>query len=286
MRASVGVLGVLLTAAPAYAHVGVTPRESKPRATETYTLRVPSEGGKATTGVTMGVPDGVTVVSVSAPAEATHSEKRSGDRVVEVAWTVAIAAGASAQLSFVAKNPPTGDAIVWQVHQKYADGTASDWVGAAGTRAPAPVTRLISAVASQSPETAPAQAVADFFARYDQAFVAKDLDRLAAMYHPDVTIFEGGGVNTGWADYRDNHIGPELKSFNGLKFSHSNIKVQMLSPDAAYVTSEYSIEVTGANGPTRSGGLETDVLLRQNGAWVIRHTHTSARRQRPAGQQD
>ena len=123
----------------------------------------------------------------------------------------------------------------------------------------------------------------DFFAQYDAAFVAKDLDRLATMYHPDVTIFEGGGVNSGWIDYRDNHIGPELKSFNGLKFSHTNIKTQMLGPDAAYVTSEYAIETTTANGPSRSGGLETDVLVRQNGRWLIRHTHTSARRQRPAG---
>ena len=123
----------------------------------------------------------------------------------------------------------------------------------------------------------------DFFARYDAAFVAKDLDRLATMYHPDVTIYEGGGVNTGWVDYRDNHIGPELKSFNGLKFSHTNIKTQMLGPDAAYVTSEYAIETTTANGPSRSGGLETDVLVRQNGRWLIRHTHTSARRPRPSG---
>ena len=103
------------------------------------------------------------------------------------------------------------------------------------------------------------------------------------MYHPDVTIFEGGGVNNGWIDYRDNHIGPELKSFNGLKFSHTNIKTQMLGPDAAYSTSEYAIETTTASGPSRSGGLETDVLVRQNGRWLIRHTHTSARRQRPAG---
>lgn len=36
---------VLLWAAPAFAHVGVTPRESKPGATETYALRVPSEAG-------------------------------------------------------------------------------------------------------------------------------------------------------------------------------------------------------------------------------------------------
>jgi len=124
------------------------------------------------------------------------------------------------------------------------------------------------------------KAILDLFTQYDAAFVAKDLDQLAKLYHPDVTIFEGGGTNTGWVDYRDNHIGPELKSFNGLKFSHSNLKIQMLGPDAAYVTSEYSIETIGANGPTRSGGLETDVLVRQNGTWVIRHTHTSARRQR------
>ena len=127
------------------------------------------------------------------------------------------------------------------------------------------------------------QAIVAFFSAYDAAFVAKDLDRLATMYHPDVTIYEGGGVNTGWVDYRDNHIGPELKSFNGLKFSHSAIRVQMLGPDAAYVTSEYSIETTTATGTSKSGGLETDVLVRQDGRWLIRHTHTSARRQRPAG---
>jgi uncharacterized protein (TIGR02246 family) len=125
--------------------------------------------------------------------------------------------------------------------------------------------------------------IADFYAQYDAAFVAKDLERLARLYHPDVTIYEGGGINTGWADYRDNHLGPELKMFRDLKFSHSNLKPHALGADAAYVTSEYSIEYAGANGPTRSGGLETDVLVRQNGAWVIRHTHTSARRQRPGG---
>jgi uncharacterized protein (TIGR02246 family) len=145
--------------------------------------------------------------------------------------------------------------------------------GLTGSRAP-----MFAAQATEE------KAIVDFFAEYDAAFVAKDLDRLARLYHPDVTIFEGGGTNTGWADYRDHHIGPELKSFDGLKFSHSNIKVQMIGPDAAYVTSEYAIETIGANGPMRSGGLETDVLVRQSGTWLIRHTHTSARRQRPGGE--
>ena len=43
---------------------------------------------------------------------------------------------------------------------------------------------------------------------FDRAFMSKDLEALSAFYHPDVTIFEGGGVNNGWADYRDHHIGP------------------------------------------------------------------------------
>ena len=139
---------------------------------------------------------------------------------------------------------------------------------------------LAAPMVAQTPQE---KAITHFFVQYDGVFVAKDLVRLAKMYHPDVTIFEGGGTNTGWVDYRDNHIGPELKSFNGLKFSHSNLKIQMLGSDAAYVISEYALETAGANGPTRSGGLETDVLVRQGGTWVIRHTHTSAKRQRPGG---
>lgn len=145
MRVAGLVGAMVLVSAPAFAHVGITPRESKLGATETYTLRVPSEGGMMTTSVVLEVPDGVTIVSVTAPEGAKHEEKKVGDRIVQVTWTVEIKAGASAQLSFVAKNPAQGESIAWKVHQKYSDGMSSDWVGAAGTRAPAPVTRLLPA---------------------------------------------------------------------------------------------------------------------------------------------
>ena len=48
------------------------------------------------------------------------------------------------------------------------------------------------------------------------------------VYHPDVTIYEGGGINNGWIDYRDRHLGPELKSFEDLQFGHSNTRVTVL----------------------------------------------------------
>lgn len=136
---------VLAAGAVLLAHVGISPRESKLGASETYTLSVPSEGGMNTSTVVLDVPDGVTITSVMAPDGAKHEEKKEGDRIAQVTWTVAIKAGASAKLQFVATNPKTGTEIAWKVHQKYTDGMSSDWVGAGGSRNPAPVTKLIPA---------------------------------------------------------------------------------------------------------------------------------------------
>lgn len=117
---------------------------------------------------------------------------------------------------------------------------------------------------------------------FDRAFMAKDLDALSSFYHPDVTIFEGGGVNNGWADYRDHHIGPEMKEFENLQFEHRNVAVHVLDGGAAaYVTSEYALKARTGGREVDSAGLETLVLVKSDGAWKIRHSHTSARR-RPA----
>jgi len=137
---------MLLTAVSLFAHVGVTPRESRPGAVETYTLRVPSEGGMMTSSVALDVPPGVTITSVASGDGFKHEETKVGTRITQVIWTIQIKAGASADLTFVATNPAAGDAIVWKVHQRYSDGMSSDWVGAAGTRSPAPTTKLIAPV--------------------------------------------------------------------------------------------------------------------------------------------
>jgi ketosteroid isomerase-like protein len=98
--------------------------------------------------------------------------------------------------------------------------------------------------ASQQAVAADAAAIETWLNGYDAAFVAKDLDKLSSYYDPQVTIYEGGGINNGRADYRDHHLAREIDS----------------------------------------GGLETLVLLKgADGAWKIRHSHTSARARRPAG---
>lgn len=149
------------------------------------------------------------------------------------------------------------------------------------------VTTLFAVVlASGSPvvkaEQATEASVTAFFKEYDAAFNAKDLAKLATLYHPDVTIFEGSGINRGWVDYRDNHLGPELKMFQNLVWSHSNLVIHPLGDSAAYVTADYSIKYQAADRAVDSGGIATHVLIKDGGAWKIRHSHTAARR-RPAG---
>lgn len=119
---------------------------------------------------------------------------------------------------------------------------------------------------------------------YDAAFAAKDLARLGAFYHPDATVYEGGSINHGWADYRDNHLGPELEEMAAPRLTHSDVKLHPLGADgsAAYLASEYRLQARIKDRDVDVAGLETLVLVRSSGGrYVIRHSHTSSKR-RPA----
>lgn len=149
IRTLAGTLGVLLVATVAQAHVSVRPRESKPGATETYIIRVPTEGKVATISVVLDIASGISIDSVAQMDGVTSEMKRENGRVVSIVWTVTINPGENRELSFVAKNPADATEIVWKAHQRYADGTSSEWVGAAGTRQPAPVTKLTATEAAR-----------------------------------------------------------------------------------------------------------------------------------------
>jgi uncharacterized protein YcnI len=143
-RLLVGAALTLWTAAPAFAHVTIAPRESRPGVSERYTVRVPTEGKVSTVEIEMEIPEGVTI-SPHAPLGWTHELKRTGDRVTSIVWKMEIKPGEWAEFAFIGRNPKGATSIVWKVHQRYADGTASHWVGEEGTRSPAPVTRLVAA---------------------------------------------------------------------------------------------------------------------------------------------
>jgi uncharacterized protein YcnI len=134
--------------APLYAHVTVWPRDSRPGAYEKYVVRVPTEGAVATTSVELIVPQGVTIVSMGAPAPGgfTYELKRTGDRVTSIVWTMQIKPGEFAEFPFMARNPKSGtDEIVWKAVQHFSDGSATQWSGPKDDKYPAPVVRLSDA---------------------------------------------------------------------------------------------------------------------------------------------
>lgn len=194
---------------------------------------------------------------------------------------------------YTVRVPTEGQVATTNIQQRFADSTSSNWP---------PATKLTSTSAASGPATpagsqeaashqahpagSDAAAIEKWLAAYDAAFNAKDLEKLGTFYHPEVTIYEGGGIDHGWAAYRDGHLGPELKAFKDLEFTHADRRIHMLGDNAAYVIATYSLKAKMGERNIDSGGLETLVLVRgSDGSWKIRHSHTSSRPRRPAQQQ-
>jgi uncharacterized protein YcnI len=116
MRPALLTIAALFVCAVAEAHVRIIPAESKAGTTETYSARGPTEDKVTTASVELDVPDGVVIVSASAPSGATYELKKDGNRIIAVVWTTAIKPGDSAMLSFVARNPKAGGDRAKEAH--------------------------------------------------------------------------------------------------------------------------------------------------------------------------
>jgi uncharacterized protein YcnI len=136
------VLTVLVTTT-ANAHVRVHPMESRPGATETYTVTVPTEGKVATVKVEIVVPAGVQLLSVDDAKP--HSMRKGEAGTSIITWQEEIPPANAREFIFTARNPQAGSEISWQAHQFFADGSEADWVEAAGGKRPASITKLVPA---------------------------------------------------------------------------------------------------------------------------------------------
>src|SRR5215203_4837177 len=136
----------LLVPAVGQAHVSITPRQSNLGATEKYTIRIPTEGKVATTAAELDVPEGVIVETLQAPAGWKYEVKRADDRIVSIVWQVDVKPGEFVEVAFVARNPRSGDKVVWTLRQKFADGTTQNWTTAPnGTTRATAITQLTPA---------------------------------------------------------------------------------------------------------------------------------------------
>ena len=127
------------------------------------------------------------------------------------------------------------------------------------------------------------KAVFDVLTREAAAVEKGDMAALDKIWANDeaVTVFESGHANYGWNDYRNTHLGPELKEFKNTRYAFSDMKVKT-SGNLAFATFKYTLSADMGTRKVNSGGLGTAVLQKQGGKWRIVHWHSSAPRQRPS----
>lgn len=133
MRLAVALIVLLVLAAPASAHVDVSPTVARPGDTVTLTFTVPNErADAATTALELFLPPGVPA-QLAPPAGWTSTDRGGGD-IVFAPETPDGAIGPGRTQAFkVTLGPlPTADRIVFKALQTYADGEVVRWIQATG----------------------------------------------------------------------------------------------------------------------------------------------------------
>jgi ketosteroid isomerase-like protein len=125
--------------------------------------------------------------------------------------------------------------------------------------------------------------VRDVLMRSAAAFERGDMATMEKLWAGDesVTVFESGHANYGWADYRDRHLGPEMKEMKNTKYTLSDMRVNV-SGNTAWATFKYAISADIGTRHVDGSGLGTAVLEKRGKDWRIVHWHSSAPRRAPA----
>jgi ketosteroid isomerase-like protein len=137
----------------------------------------------------------------------------------------------------------------------------------------------VSTVAPAAGQNAEVDAVRNVVTAFGTFTQEKNLAGMDTLFAQDgwVHIIEGAGVNHGWADYRDHHIGPELAAFANFRYRFFAVEPQVRGI-VAWTPFRYELSADTPQGHVELEGRGTAVLEKRAGRWVIVHLHTSGRR--------
>lgn len=138
-------------------------------------------------------------------------------------------------------------------------------------------------MAAQRPAAAPgaeSAAVAGTVRALFAAAERHDLAALDTLYAGDsLTVVEGAGINRGWTDYRDHHLGPELKEMKNFRYRPFEIEARV-SGDLAWAMFRYALQAEAEGRVIDHIGRGTAILERRGSRWIVRHTQTTSRPRR------
>lgn len=96
---------------------------------------------------------------------------------------------------------------------------------------------------------------------------------MAGFKNPDVIFISGGKFQQGWRGTLDHYVrdyGGSAERRGQLHFY--NMKVDVLAPDAAMLIGQYRL----VRGPRVTEGVNTRLLRKIHGQWLITMNHVSA----------
>ena len=130
------------------------------------------------------------------------------------------------------------------------------------------------AAAPTAPQQADRQAIFDVIARMEAAWNRGDFrGYMEGFANPDVVFVSKGRFQQGWQGTLDHYI----RDYGGSadrrgKLHFFDIRVEMLSPDAAQLVSRYTLDrPSGAQD-----GINTRLMRKRGGKWVIALNHVSS----------
>lgn len=131
-------------------------------------------------------------------------------------------------------------------------------------------------------QTADEKAVREIVLKNAEAFEKGDLALMDKIWADDekVTVIEAGNFDYGWRNFRDKHLGPELKAMQNRKFTASDIRVHV-KDKTAWATFAYKIEADFNGRHIDADGAGAMVMEKIKGEWRIVMYSTSGKR-RPA----
>lgn len=137
---------VLLFSTVVSAHVVVYPQETTQGSYEVFTVRVPTEKEAATIKVRVSIPEGVTVSRFEPKSDWTYETVTDDTgKITSVTWTT-VGEGLSAtefgEFKMQGKVADQAEELIWRAYQTYADDEVVEWIGAADSDRPAPITHL------------------------------------------------------------------------------------------------------------------------------------------------
>lgn len=139
---------------------------------------------------------------------------------------------------------------------------------------------LVAPAAFAAAPDAAREGVLKTIEQYRAAMTGKSLDKLAGAVDPSLTVMEGVYLNTSWADYRDNHIGPEMKEWKEFRIEGPELVSLTVDGDWAYAVTRATYTLVFPDKSLVLAGAETFVLKNSDAGWRIRHVHSSGKKLR------